>query len=72
VKDPKKLQEKLRKILRAHTLKILVVDRPWNDLELRETVWTVEAYLRKQNDVVDDPLKEWVEECKFYYATTFH
>jgi hypothetical protein len=70
VKDPRKLQDKLVALLRNTHLHIqFPYDRPWTDLELREIAWIVEDYVNRSIDVINtDPLKDWVEEHKFYRA----
>jgi hypothetical protein len=70
VKDPKKLQEKLVALLRQSKLHIqFPYNRSWTDLELREIAWMVEDYVNRDPDVINcDPLKDWVEEYKFYRA----
>jgi hypothetical protein len=44
-------------------------NRPWTDLELREVAWMVEDHVNHNPDVINtDPLKDWVEEYKFFRA----
>jgi hypothetical protein len=71
VKSPLKLQEKLRIALRNSKLNIQYpFDRAWSDLELREIAWVVEDHVNRNSEVIEcDPLKEWVEEYKFFKAT---
>ena len=70
VKNPVKLQEKLRNALRSHhRLHINIPDRPWTDLDVREAAWVVNDYLRSQNEVINgEPLHDWLEESQFYMS----
>ena len=70
MKSPLKLQEKLRNALRNSKLHIQYpFDRPWSDLELREIAWVVEDHVNRDQEVVNcSPLKDWLEEYKFYLA----
>ena len=70
MKNPQKLQEKLVALLRNSRLHIqFPYNRPWTDLELREVAWMVEDHVNHNPDVINtDPLKDWVEEYKFFRA----
>jgi hypothetical protein len=70
MKNPQKLQEKLVALLRNSKLHIqFPYNRPWTDLELREVAWMVEDHVNHNPDVINtDPLKDWVEEYKFFRA----
>ena len=70
MKSPHKLQQKLVELLRNSRLHIqFPSDRPWTDLELREIAWMVEDYVNRSPEVINtDPLKDWVEEHRFYRA----
>jgi hypothetical protein len=70
MKDPRKLQEKLVELLRNSRLHIqFPYGRPWTDLELKDIASVVEDYVNQDTGVINsDPLKEWVEEYKFYRA----
>jgi hypothetical protein len=70
VKNPRKLQEKLAVLLRNSRLHIqFPPDRPWTDLELKEVAWIVEDHVNRNSEVINsDPLKDWVEEYKFFQA----
>jgi hypothetical protein len=70
VKSSSKLQEKLAQILRNSRLHIqFPYNRPWNDLELKEVAWIVEDHVNRDPEVINtDPLKDWVEEYKFFCA----
>lgn len=70
MKNPRKLQEKLVQVLKGvpklHVFPNL--DRPWNDLELKEVAWIVQDHIVQNDSVIesDDPLREWLEEYKFF------
>jgi len=53
-------------MLRLSTL----TSAPWSDLELKEAAWVVQDYVNGRKDVVesDDPLREWLDEYKFFIA----
>lgn len=70
MKSPAKLQEKLRSLLKSNRhLYLHVSDTPWTDLELRDAAWVVEGFVNSAHDVIEcDPLKDWLEEYKFYCA----
>ena len=70
MKNPQNLQNKLISLLRNCRLKIQYpVDRPWSDLELRDIAGVVEDYVNRDLEVINsDPLKDWVEEYKFFRA----
>ena len=70
MKSPLKLQEKLRILLKVnHDLRLRVPILPMTDRELRDAAWVVEAYLQSKDDVINsDPLKEWLEEYRFFLA----
>jgi hypothetical protein len=70
VKNPQNLQNKLIPLLRNTHLHIqFPYDRPWTDLELRDIAGIVEDYVNRDLGVINsDPLKDWVEEYKFFRA----
>jgi hypothetical protein len=71
VKNPAKLQEKLVKLLKqTPALNILPnYNHPWNDIEMREVAWMVQDFVNINDSVIEyDPLKDWLEEYKFYMA----
>ena len=70
MKDPKKLQDKLVALLRGSRLHLQYpADRLWNEIELRDVAGIVEDYVNRDPEVINsDPLKDWVEEYKFYKA----
>ncbi len=72
VKNPVKLQQKLTELVkRAPTLKLEpLTTAPWSELELKEAAWVVQDYVNARKDVIesDDPLREWLDEVKFYFA----
>jgi hypothetical protein len=66
-----KLQEKLRSALKGcRGLNIQVSEKPWDEGELKDAAWIVDAYLQSQDCVLDgdDPLRTWLEEYSFYSA----
>jgi hypothetical protein len=71
VKDPSKLQAKLVQLLNhSPALKVLPNhEKPWNDIEMREVAWVVQDFVNQNDSVIEcDPLKDWLEEYKFYRA----
>lgn len=71
MKSPAKLQEKLVQLLKqTPALNILPnYNHPWNELELREVAWMVQDFVNMNDSVIEyDPLKDWLEEYKFYEA----
>jgi len=72
MKSPQKLQQKLVGLLKhAPTLRLsILTSAPWSDLELKEAAWVVQDYVNGRKDVVesDDPLREWLDEYKFFIA----
>ena len=70
VKDPVKLQEKLRAALHSHHhFGYNLTERPWTELDVKEAAWMVADYLRQQNEVINgEPLQDWLEESQFYLA----
>jgi hypothetical protein len=70
VKNPQKLQEKLVALLRNSRLHLqFPFDRPWSDLEFKDIAGVVEDYVNRNPEVINsDPLKDWIEEYKFFRA----
>lgn len=70
MKDPQKLQRRLKTLLAGTKLHISFdFDRPWDDLTLREVAWVVEDHVNHNPEVIEcDPLKDWIEEYKFFIA----
>jgi hypothetical protein len=71
VKDPIKLQNKLRDALKGKRgLNLQLSVLPLTDKEMADAAWIVEGYLQAKDSVVDenDPLRSWIEEYKFYQA----
>lgn len=67
MKDPRRLQEKLHKILKGRSDIRAFCEWPWNDLEFRELASVVKAFMESSGDVTnDDPLAEWLEEYHFF------
>ena len=71
MKDPSKLQAKLVQLLK-HTPALRVLpnhEQPWNEIEMREVAWVVQDFVNQNDSVIEcDPLKDWLEEYKFYRA----
>ncbi len=71
MKSPQKLQEKLLVLLKG-TPALHVMPNPaiaWNDLELKEVAWIVQDFVNQNDSVIEcDPLKDWLEEYRFYRA----
>jgi hypothetical protein len=71
VKNPQKLQEKLLQLLKG-TPALHVMPNPnlpWNDLDFKEVAWVVQDFVNLNDSVIEcDPLKDWLEEYKFYQA----
>lgn len=72
MKSPQKLQQKLERLLKhVPMLKLsLLTNAPWTELELKEAAGVVQDYVNSRKDVVesDDPLREWLDEVRFYFA----
>ena len=71
MKSPARLQEKLLQLLRG-TPALHVMPNPttpWNDLELKEVAWIVQDFVNNNPEVIEcDPLREWLDEYKFFIA----
>jgi hypothetical protein len=71
VKNPATLQKKLLQLLKG-TPALHVMPNPtipWNDLDLREVAFIVQDFVNNNPDVIEsDPLKDWLEEYKFFVA----
>ncbi len=71
MKNPQKLQEKLLQLLKG-TPALHVFpspNAPWSDLDLKEVAWIVQDFVNQNDSVVEcDPLKDWIEEYKFFVA----
>ena len=72
MKSIQKLQEKLVQILKGTSaLRVLPNhEHPWDDLELKEVAWVVQDFVNLNNSVIesDDPLREWLDEYRFFEA----
>jgi len=71
MKSLPKLQQKLLVLLRSHpNLHVMPhPEHPWTELHLREICGVISDYLRGSDNVLDyDPLKDWLEEARFYLA----
>jgi hypothetical protein len=71
VKSPAKLQQKLLQLLRG-TPALHVMpnpELPWNDLDFKEVAFIVQDFVNQNPEVIEsDPLKDWLEEYKFFRA----
>jgi hypothetical protein len=43
---------------------------PWNEIQLGEVTFVVTDYVNHSESVIesDDPLREWLDEVRFYFA----
>jgi hypothetical protein len=40
---------------------------PWNDLDFKEVAFIVQDFVNQNPDVIEcDPLREWLDEYRFY------
>lgn len=71
MKSPAKLQKKLLQLLKG-TPALHVMPNPaiaWNDLELKEVAWIVQDFVNQNDSVIEcDPLREWLDEYRFFIA----
>jgi len=73
VKDPIKLQHKLLALLKTNS-KYPRVNPPanghWSSDDLAAVAWVMQDYVNLNDEVVDsdDPLRQWLDEFKFYLA----
>ena len=70
MKDPQKLQSKLRDLLRSTNLKVgFDLNKPLTDLQMKDVAWVVADHVNHNAEVINaDPLKDWVEEYRFFLA----
>jgi hypothetical protein len=72
MKSPQKLQNKLLPLLKSNpNLHVLPnPELPWDDLLLKEVSYVVADYVNSSKSVIesDDPLREWLDEVRFYFA----
>ena len=70
MKSPLKLQRKLKGLLASTKLHVgFDFEKPWDDLILKEVAWVVEDHVNHNPEVIEcDPLKDWIEEYKFFIA----
>jgi len=72
MKNPQKLQDKLLALLksdRRHPRINPPANGHWTSDELAAVAWVIQDYVNLNDEVIEcDPLKEWVEEYKFYAA----
>ena len=72
MKSPVKLQEKLLALLKGST-RHPKVNPPagghWSSDELAAVAWVVQDHVDRNEDVIEcDPLKDWLEEYRFFAA----
>lgn len=67
MKDPSKLQAKLKELLKSrHNLR-LSLDGNVSNEGLKGAAWVVQDYVNNSGDVTnDDPLYQWLEEYYFF------
>ena len=69
MKSPAKLQQKLLQLLKG-TPALHVMpnpELPWNDLDFKEVAFIVQDFVNQNPDVIEcDPLREWLDEYRFY------
>jgi hypothetical protein len=71
MKDSRKLQEKLHKLLKGRSDIRAFCEWPWNDLEFKEIASLVKSFVERNGEVInDDPLVEWLEEYHFFLSET--
>lgn len=71
MKDPIKLQQKLKSLLSKSSLHIgYNFDKPWDDLILKEVAWVIQDHANRNPEVVEDDngLRDWIDEYKFFIA----
>ena len=71
MKDPIKLQRKLKHLLSKSKLNINYdFDKPWDDLILKEVAWVVQDHANRNPEVIEDDngLRDWIDEYKFFIA----
>lgn len=73
MKSPQKLQEKLLALLKkdSHYPKIMApANGYWSVDDLAAVAWVVQDHVNRNDDVINfDPLKDWLEEYKFFAAS---
>ena len=72
MKDPTKLQQKLKSLLSKSKLHISFdFDKPWDDLVLKEVAWVVQDHVNHSSEVVEDNngLRDWLDEYRFFLAS---
>lgn len=68
MKSPAKMQQKLLSLLRNTPVHLQLPDRQWNEIELSEAASIVRDYVNWRPDVIEseDPLREWLDEYRFF------
>lgn len=67
MKDPVRLQNKLKGILKKRSDLRLEFSIPCTPERLKEIAWVVQDYVNNSGNVInEDPLNEWLEEYNFF------
>lgn len=73
MKDPLKLQQKLLTLLKGSATYPKInppANGHWSSDDLAAVAWVVQDYVNRTDDVINaDPLKDWLEEYKFFAAS---
>lgn len=72
MKDPQKLQRKLLDLLKKDTRHPKIIppaNGHWSSDDLAAVAWVVQDFVNSNDEVINcDPLKDWLEEYKFFVA----
>lgn len=73
MKSPQKLQEKLLALLKG-SAKYPKITPPanghWSIDDLAAVAWVVQDFVNRNDEVIEcDPIKDWLEEYKFFAAS---
>lgn len=73
MKSPQKLQEKLLALLKG-SAKHPKINPPasglWSSDDLAAVAWVIQDHVNRNDEVIEcDPLKDWLEEYKFFAAS---
>ena len=67
MKNPRNLQDKLQAILRGRSEpRLFFLDHTWTEQELDLAASLISHYLDCCDEVVDDPLNEWLDQYRFH------
>ena len=72
MKSPQKLQEKLLALLKG-SAKYPKINPPasghWSSDDLAAVAWVVQDFVNRNDEVIEcDPIKDWLEEYRFFAA----